>query len=123
MRSVKKWILTILLYGILSLLFVVRTLAGSDDDNLIVGVPVDRCPIIYTENDEIVGIGVDLMRLAAEEAGYSVSFMEIEEETLKDALDNEAYDILMPFGSAITSTSGKLSIVTDNLLQTPHFVI
>lgn len=31
MRSVKKWILTILLYGILSLLFVVRTLAGSDD--------------------------------------------------------------------------------------------
>ena len=123
MRSVKRQLLIILLFVLLSFSFIVPSQADSNDDTLTVGVPVDRCPIIYTENDEIVGIGAELMRLAAEEAGYSVSFREIEEETLKDALDSEAYDILMPFGSAITSTSGKPSIVTDNLLQTPFTLV
>ena len=35
-----------------------------------VGVPNDRCPVFYVDNGELVGIGVDLMRDAAKEAGY-----------------------------------------------------
>jgi hypothetical protein len=50
-------------------------------DSLIVGVPTDRCPVFYLNADtkEITGIGTDLMRLAAENAGYSVSFKAVEE--------------------------------------------
>ena len=94
-------------------------------DTLTVGVPVDRCPVFYLDSDthEIVGIGVDLMRTAAGNAGYDVSFVRIEEGTLKEALDNEAYDVIMPFGSAVQSASGKPSIVTDNLIQTPFTLV
>jgi ABC-type amino acid transport substrate-binding protein len=70
-----------------------------------------------------VGIGVDLMRAAAEEVGYAVTFVPIEEKTLKDALDNAEYDLVIPFGSAITSTSGQPSIVSDNLIQTPFTLV
>ena len=100
--------------------------AGENEDNaLTVGVPVDRCPVFYQDADtgEIVGIGVDLMRAVAENAGYDVSFICVEEPTLKEALDNEAYDIVMPFGSAVPSASGKPSIVTDNLIQTPFTLV
>ncbi|MBQ9008636.1 MAG: EAL domain-containing protein, partial [Clostridia bacterium] len=88
---------------------------------LTVGIATNRCPIFYVDSGtgEPVGIGVDLMRFAAEAAGYSVSFKPIGEETLKDALDNKAYDIVMPFGSAITSTSGQPTVVSENLMQTP----
>ena len=100
--------------------------AGEDRANaLTVGVPVDRCPVFYQDKDtgEIIGIGVDLMRVAAENAGYEVSFVRVEEATLKEALDNEAYDVVMPFGSAIKSASGKQSIVTENLMQTPFTIV
>lgn len=92
---------------------------------LTVGVPTDRCPMFYedAQTGEVTGIGADLMRAAAEETGYAVSFMPVEEETLKDALDNDAYDVVMPFGSAITSASGKPSIVSDNLIQTPFTLV
>ena len=62
--------------------------AGETGDALTVGVPNDRCPIFYQDADtgEAVGIGVDLMRIAAEDAGYSVSFVFVEEETLKERL-------------------------------------
>jgi EAL domain-containing protein (putative c-di-GMP-specific phosphodiesterase class I)/GGDEF domain-containing protein/ABC-type amino acid transport substrate-binding protein len=92
---------------------------------LTVGVPTDRCPIFYIDDKtgEITGIGVDLMLAAAENSGYSVSFVAIEEETLKDALDNDKYDLIMPFGSAIASSSGKASVVTENLLQTPFTLV
>lgn len=92
---------------------------------LTVGVPTDRCPIFYRdpENGEISGIGVDLMVTAAEKAGYRAEFREITEKSLKAALDNESYDVVMPFGSALTSESGKPSIVTDNLMQTPFTLV
>ena len=67
--------------------------AGENEDSaLTVGVPVDRCPVFYLDADtgEIVGIGVDLMRAVAENAGYDVSFIRVKEATLKEALDNEA---------------------------------
>ena len=120
MRSRRTCLLTMLLSVFFTLSFAVQLMAA---DTLTVGVPVDRCPIFYVDNGEIVGIGVDLMRAVCEEAGYVASFREIEEETLKDALDNEEYDLLMPFGSAITSASGKLSIVTENLIQTPFTLV
>ena len=98
---------------------------GKDGDTLTVGVPVDRCPVFYrdAETDEIVGIGVDLMRTAAEDAGYAVTFKAMEEATLKEALDNEAYDVLLPFGSAVASASGHGTIVSDNLTQTPFTLL
>ena len=47
--------------------------AEDDLEELIVGVPVDRCPIFYIDKNskEITGIGVDLMEVAAENAGYA----------------------------------------------------
>ena len=94
-------------------------------ETLTVGVPTDRCPIFYRDarTGDVTGIGVDLMRAAAEAAGYEAAFVQITEATLKDALDSEAYDVLMPFGSAIESAAGDQSIVTDNLLQTPFTIV
>ena len=99
--------------------------AGENGDALTVAVPVDRCPVFYQDakTGELIGIGADLMRAAAEKAGYAVSFTPIEEDTLKDALDNEAYDLVMPFGSAVSSTAGKPSIVSENLMQTPFTLV
>ena len=104
---------------------VLATTGENEDNALMVGVPADRCPVFYQDADtgEIVGIGVDLMRAVAENAGYDVSFICVEEPTLKEALDNEAYDVVMPFGSAVPSASGKPSIVTDNLIQTPFTLV
>ena len=92
---------------------------------LTVCVPVDRCPVFYLDDskEEIIGIGADLLREAADNAGYELNFVAMKEETLKDALDNEEYDILMPFGSAIKSASGQSSIVSDNLMQTPFTIV
>ena len=105
--------------------FFIPALAADGDNAITVGVPVDRCPVFYQDADtgEIVGIGVDLLRAVAENAGYDVSFALIEEATLKEALDNEAYDVVMPFGSAVPSASGKPSIVTDNLIQTSFTLV
>ena len=101
--------------------------AKADDDleELIVGVPVDRCPIFYIDKNskEITGIGVDLMKVAAENAGYKLSFKAIKEATIKEALDNEEYDLILPFGSAIKSISGKSTIVSNNLFQTPFTLV
>lgn len=93
--------------------------------NLTVGVPKDRCPIFYQDakTGEIVGIGIDLMRLAAKKAGYTATFTFIDEVSLKAALDNPAYDVIMPFGSAVTSAKGKASAVTENLFQTPFTLV
>ena len=100
-------------------------LAASGGDPLTVGVPADRCPVFYRDEETggAVGIGVDLMRSAAEAAGYDVTFRFIEEKTLKDALDNAAYDVIMPFGSAIASASGQASVVSENLIQTPFTLV
>lgn len=92
---------------------------------LTVGVPMNRIPVFYkdSETGKVTGIGVDLMRAAAEEAGYDVSFRPIEEKNLKHALDNDAYDVVMPFGSNLSSASGKQSLISDNLMQTPFTLV
>lgn len=97
----------------------------NSGDTLIVGVPVDRCPVFYQDPDtkEITGIGVNLMQAAARAAGYNTVFHIIEEPTLKEALDNPAYDLVMPFGSALDSAAGRKSIVSDNLIQTPFTLV
>ena len=94
-------------------------------DALTVGVPTDRCPVFYldAETGESTGIGVDLMRSAAQAAGYTVTFQPITEGTLKDALDNPDYDVVMPFGSAVPSASGQSTIVSENLIQTPFTLV
>lgn len=129
----EKRIMKNLLAFLLCVIFVLSltampTLAASEENDsasLTVGVPVDRCPIFYLDTDsgEIAGIGIDLMKAAAEEAGYTVTFIAVEEETLKEALDNAEYDLLMPFGSAIGSVTGKQSIVSENLIQTPFTLV
>ena len=94
-------------------------------EKLTVGVPKDRCPIFYQDKSsgEIIGIGIDLMRVAAENAGYSAVFKLMDEPSLKEALDSTDYDVIMPFGSAIKSASGRDSIVSDNLFQTPFTIV
>jgi ABC-type amino acid transport substrate-binding protein len=47
----------------------------------------------------------------------------MEEPSLKDALDNTSYDIVMPLGSEIESASGQSSIVSDDLMLTPLTVV
>ena len=93
----------------------------KNENNLTVGVPENRCPIFYRDSDtgEPVGIGVDLMRFAAAEAGFDATFQFVREANLKEALDNTDYDVVMPFGSAVTSASGQPTVVSDNLMQTP----
>ena len=116
--------LAVLFLAMIALLSTTQILAESEEKvSLVVGVPSDRCPIFYVDNGELVGIGVDLMRAAAQEAGYTAAFVPVKEATLKDALDNPEYDLLMPFGSAIASTSGKPSIVSNNLIQTPFTLV
>ena len=99
--------------------------SGESAKKLTIGVPVDRCPVFYQDADtgDILGIGVDLMRAAAEEAGYEPTFTVITETALKAALDNPAYDAVLPFGSAVQSASGQASVVSDSLLQTPFTLV
>ena len=118
-------IVTALFCAAIALSCAAAPIQATSGDTLTVGVPTDRCPVFYRDADtgEVTGIGVDLMRTAAEKAGYAVTFKAIGEETLKQALDNEAYNIIMPFGSAIASASGRSSVVSDNLTQTPFTLV
>ena len=121
-----KRLLAIIVCALASLLFAMpASFALGKDDTLTVGVPANRCPMFYqdTGTGEVVGIGVDLMRAVADEAGYSPTFKAIDEPTLKEALDNEEYDVVMPFGSAISSASGKATIVSENLIQTSFTLV
>lgn len=127
-RTPKRILMSMLCLVVVLSFFAAPALAVSKNtgrDTLTVGVPADRCPVFYQDSKtgEIVGIGVDLMRTAAGEAGYDVTFTTVGEATLKDALDSEAYDVVMPFGSAINSTSGNPTVVSDNLTQTPFTLV
>ena len=126
-RTVKRTIAFLLCLVIaLSCAIIAFASSGNKKSNeLTIGVPTDRCPVFYidSETDEVLGIGADLMIAAAKEAGYTVSFKAIKEATLKDALDNSEYDIVMPFGSAIPSTEGKATIISDNLMKTPFTLV
>ncbi|SDB19865.1 EAL domain, c-di-GMP-specific phosphodiesterase class I (or its enzymatically inactive variant) [Ruminococcaceae bacterium FB2012] len=99
--------------------------AEDPSGELTVGVPADRCPVFYMDEDtgEVIGIGTDLMRIAAEKAGFSVTFQPIGEETVKEALDNSFYDFVMPLGSAVASSYGEATVVSDNLFQTPFTLV
>ena len=98
---------------------------SAGGDALTVGVPVDRCPVFYTDDEtgEIVGIGADLLRIAAEKAGYTVTLESIGEQGLPWALDSGEYDLVLPFGSALPSASGQPSVVSDNLIRTPFTLV
>ena len=127
-QILKRWIASLLCVIVMMFLSLISVDAASGDnskDSLVVGVPVNRCPLFYLDADtnQITGIGVDLMRFAAQNAGYNVFFKAMEEGTLKDALDNPSYDVIMPFGSAIKGTSSRESIVSDNLMQSPFTLL
>ncbi len=97
--------------------------AASETINI--GVPTDRCPVFYIDENtgDITGIGVDLMKEAAGEAGFDPNFISITEGTIKEALDNPAYDLVMPMGSAIKSSAENPTIISDNLTQTPFTLV
>ena len=69
-KQLIKILLMVLLCAaiIMSCLMPVFASEEKGGETLTVGVPTDRCPIFYhdADNYEIVGIGVDLMRIAAE---------------------------------------------------------
>ena len=76
-------IIAIICFAVALSCFTMPALAAegeNEDHALTVGVPVDRCPVFYQDSvtGEIVGIGVDLMRAVAENAGYDVSFICVE---------------------------------------------
>ena len=98
---------------------------NNGGETLVVGVPSDRCPVFYIDRKtkQITGIGVDLMKAAAKNAGFNATFKIIEEKTLKDALDSDKYDVILPFGSAVPSSSGKATVVSENLMRTPFTLV
>ena len=93
---------------------------AATEDNpgeaLTVGVPADRCPIFYEDADtgEIVGIGVDLMRSAAKNAGYNATFKTIEEATLKDALDKQKQDSMQERQQAEQDKQNEIEAKENN---------
>ena len=102
----KRWLASLLcVFVSLFCVFATSSAASGKEDGetLTVGIPANRCPIFYQDSktNEIVGIGVDLMRSAAAKTGYHVTFQFVKEKNLKDALDNKSYDLVLPFGSAI----------------------
>lgn len=100
--------------------------ALSDGNALTVSVPVDRCPVFYRDADtgEIAGIGADLLRVAAENAGYDVTFTAIKEKNLTEAIGSDAYDLVLPFGSTAADAPGQTAIVvSDNLILTPFTLL
>ncbi len=126
MKHIRKLIVFILIF-ICAYCSYMNVFAASSEstESLVIGVPTDRCPVFYVDGStkEIVGIGADLMRYAAEKAGYDVTFKQLTEPTLKESLDNEEYDLIMPFGSAIQSAQGKASIVSEPLFLTPFTLV
>lgn len=127
-KRIYTYISIALLFLVISLgVFIMPVIASSDSpiQEFTIGVPIDRCPMFYIDSDsgEIIGIGVDLMKSAAKEAGFEVVFKAISEPNLKEALDNTEYDLVMPFGSAVTSASGDATIVSENLIQTPFTIV
>jgi diguanylate cyclase (GGDEF)-like protein len=89
-------------------------------DTIVVGVTPDRCPMFYTDTEgNLTGIGIDLMNSAAKSASINVEYRAITEPSLKQALDNPNYDLVLPFGSPITSAKGNDSIVSDNFINMP----
>lgn len=124
----KRWLASLLFAFVSLFCFFVTSLAASgknEGETLTVGIPANRCPISYRDpkTNEIVGIGVDLMRSSAAKAGYHVTFKFVKEKSLKDALDNESYDLVLPFGSAIAGSSGRPSIVSESFMQTPFTLV
>ena len=68
--------------AVLLLCSVIPALASAGEngaETIVVGVPIDRCPLFYLNPDtkEITGIGVDLMQYAAQEAGFEAEFTAI----------------------------------------------
>ena len=125
-RKYLSLILTVMLCVSMALFaFLPGVSAEEGKDVVVIGVPANRPPIFYIdeEDDQVTGIGIDLMAVACEKAGLVPKFVSITEDDLKDALDNDKYDLLMPFGSAIKSTKGKSIVVSDNLNQTPFTLV
>lgn len=70
-QILKRWIASLLCVIVMMFLSLISVDAASGDnskDSLVVGVPVNRCPLFYLDADtnQITGIGVDLMRFAAQ---------------------------------------------------------
>ena len=123
-RKTERYIISALLLMALLLCFRNSISYAAIWDNLetiTVGVPTNRCPMIYEKpgSGEITGIGADILRVAAEDAGYNVIYKSIGDRTLKEALDDDQFDLVMPLGSAIQSAAGKDSVISESLIQTP----
>ena len=82
----KRWLASLLcVFVSLFCVFATSSAASGKEDGetLTVGIPANRCPIFYQDpkTNEIVGIGVDLMRSAAAKTGYHVTFQFVKEKT------------------------------------------
>jgi len=117
----QKW-MRFLLAGLLILLpFAPLSIDAENSKVIRVGVPTDRCPMSYVdaETGQITGIGIDIFTLAAKNAGYEAEYVSVNEESLKDALDDNNYDVVLPFATTMNSTAGKTAIFTSSLIDSP----
>jgi len=121
-KTAAKMGMRFILAGLLILLpFGPLTLHADTTKVIHVGVPTDRCPMSYIDSTtgKITGIGVNLFTLAAENAGYEAEYISLNEESLKDALDDSSYDLVLPFASTMESTAGETCIFTNSLIDSP----
>ena len=78
------------------------TKIAPDPSILRVGVSTNAPPLIYKNNNKIIGLEADFARKLAEYTGKQVHFVELDWEKQIDALENNEIDIIMS-GMSITA--------------------
>ena len=112
-NSLKSKIASFILIIILaSLPFCSEAFAYEKEQNVVIGVPTNRCPMFYIDEDtnELAGIGIDLLHKIDQNCDLSFTIIPIEEYRPKQALDNPRYDITMPFGSKIFFNPSQITV-------------
>jgi len=92
------------------------TTSGSKANDLVVGVCPDYPPLMFRQNDRILGVEVDLASELGKALGRTVRFMEIRWEDQIDALLQGRTDIIMS-GMTITDARRVRIAFSDPYLQ------
>ncbi len=79
-----------------------RTKIAPDPSILRVGVSTNAPPLIYKNNNKVIGLEADLARRLAEYTGKKAHFVELNWKNQIDALENNEIDIIMS-GMSVTA--------------------
>ena len=100
------------------------TSSAETDETITIGVYPDHCPMFYIDKtNKIVGIGADLLKEIAKEAHLKIQFEIIKESSLKEALDNTKYDLIVPFSNLIINDTDKPAITSNTIMEAPFVFV